>query len=163
MHLVAHHLQLEAVKRTEISEQNLYARSAFNRYYYDLFLMVREMLIELQDAKWSSLTHSSYPGVLDKIAKDFIKEKNRARKNGDFLLVAIVSQAISASKEISKLMEKAYAVRVVADYDPTEFVNFTSATRFSLKNIEITDAHEWRNAVQLWIEDIKKAWQQIYV
>ncbi|MCC6597770.1 MAG: hypothetical protein IT559_03160 [Alphaproteobacteria bacterium] len=162
MHRVAHHLQVHAVSAAS-NERDAYARSAFNRYYYDLFLLVRSMLIFLDSEKYSSLSHSDYPNVLKKIAKYFQKEKEQARRSGDVPLETMLQLAISASKALASLMEKAYSVRIVADYNPEESVNFVSDKRFSLKKIEITDAHNWRTDVETWIRNIKQAWRQINV
>lgn len=162
MHRVAHHLQIHAVSAVP-NDRDIYARSAFNRYYYDLFLLVRGMLASFDSEKWSSLPHVAYPEVLRKIAKDFQKEQRQAQRNGDMPLHTILQLAVSASKALASLMEKAYGVRVVADYTPEESINFVSAGRFSLKNIDITEAHNWRTDVETWIKNIEQAWRQLYV
>lgn len=161
MHKVAHHLQTVAIDRDE-SDRDIFARSAYNRYYYAVFLAVRDMLSEM-DSKWSHLAHKNYPEVLtgESIMKQFQKEKKRAEKNSDYALNEKLDKAIRAVKALSSLMSKAYVVRVVADYEPSEAVNFISGERFSLKSVDITEAHSWNNKAEIWIKDIQQAWRQI--
>lgn len=162
MHSVAHHLQKVAMGG-EISEPDTFARSAYNRYYYAVFLLVREMLKDL-DSNWSKVAHKSYPEILKgQISKSYKSAMKRALKNGDNALVPHLDTASRSALALASLMEKANGVRVVADYEPSELVNFDSSQRFSLKGIEITEAHSWINQVNVWIDDIKRAWVQINV
>ena len=162
MQRVGHHLQLEAIKKTG-TERDVYARSAYNRYYYAVFLTVRSLLGKL-DPKWSRGPHKSYPEVLKgSITKNFKTAKWRANKNGDYALIPKLDGGIRASAALANLVEKANAVRVIADYEPSEFVNFETAERFSLKSVEITEAHNWESSVKILTDSIFEAWRQINV
>ncbi len=160
MQRVAHHLQLEAMKK-QGEERDLYARSAYNRYYYNLFLIVRQMLADL-DPIWSELPHKDYPKILKgQICRTYRKSKARAQKNGDSGLVQKLDDGLRAASALASLMTAAYVIRIVADYKPAEKIIFESQDRFSLKNINITEAHNWRASAQLWTNSIKDAWSQI--
>jgi len=162
MQKVGHHLQVEAIKKVGV-ERDLFARSAYNRYYYAVFLSVRSMLSAF-DPAWAGLPHKSYPEILrGKIAKKFNASKNRANKNGDYELIPKLDSGSRAAAALANLMEKANAARVVADYKPTEEVDFASAERFSLRSIEITEAHEWDESVRALTNSINEAWKQIDV
>lgn len=162
MQIVAHHLQKEAIPKSG-DERGLYARSAYNRYYYNTFLIVRALLSEM-DVKWSRMPHKDYPIFLKStIIKDYKAAKVRAKKTNDSVLERKVESGIRAAQALASLMEKANGVRIVADYEPSEKVNFKSADRFSLKSIDITQAHEWNDSVTLWVKDIKQAWDHINV
>ncbi len=162
MQKVGHHLQVEAKKKAG-TERDLFARSAYNRYYYAVFLAVRSMLVKL-NANWDRPTHKGCPTLLKTtITKKFRTAKSRARKNSDSVLISKLESGIHAAAELANVMERAYAARIVADYEPSEAVNFTSAERFSLKSIEITEAHEWNGSVQTWTTSIWEAWRQIDV
>ena len=162
MHKVGHHLQVEAIKKTG-TERDLFTRSAYNRYYYAVYLAVRRMLTEF-DPGWAKTAHKSCPEILKgAITKSYKTAKTRANKNGDFELIPKLEIGIRAAAALASLMVKANAARVVADYEPSEAVNFASAKRFSLRNIEITEAHEWDDSVRIWTNSIREAWRQINV
>lgn len=162
MQKVGHHLQMEAIKKAGI-ERDIFARSAYNRYYYAVFLDVRKMLGEF-DPKWARTPHKSIPELLKgSITRNFKDGKLRAKKNGDFGLIPKLKYGILSAAALANLMEKANATRVVADYEPTEPVIFSSAKRFALRNIEITDAHEWEASVRVWANSIREAWRQANV
>jgi hypothetical protein len=69
--------------------------------------------------------------------------------------------ALRAVDALSGLLEKAYALRVVADYEPEELVEFNGVDRFSLKEVEITSAHAWRSLCDTFCSEINLAWVQI--
>lgn len=160
MHKVGHHLQIEALKHKG-DVRDLFARSAYNRYYYDVFLSVREML-SCFDENWSGIPHKSYPKLLTgQITRKFKKEKTRAHRVQDYHLVILLDTGIRAVSALASIIEKANAARITADYEPSERVNFLDSNRYSLKLINISEAHQWQESVRLWISQIQQAWDQI--
>jgi len=161
MHEVGHHLQIEAIKK-DGPEKDLFARSAYNRYYYSIFLIAREMLLTL-NPDYRQLAHQDYPAILSgSIVKSFKKDRSIAQKNNDYNLFNKIESAISASKNFSELMHRAYATRVVADYQPHEKINFTDNERFYLNGMSITEAHNWLSRATLWRDTIIDAWRQVH-
>lgn len=162
MEAVAHHLQIEALsRRNDGGEPDLFARSAYNRYYYATFLCVREALITL-DSGWSRLPHADYPKTLEgQVLKTLQGGKKRAVKIGDSGLITKCQQADRAARQLAKLMRESSAVRVVADYEPSIRVDFADSGRFRLSGVEITDAHRWPLQAKVWTETIMSAWRQV--
>lgn len=162
MHEVGHYLQIEALKRAD-PEKDLFARSAYNRYYYSIFLTARNLL-SLIDSKYERLPHKSYPEVLlGNIVSTLKKGGRTASKNGDHALVTKIASAVSAANDLSNLMEAAYATRIAADYMPSIKVNFVGPGRFELQGISITDAHNWTARAATWCRVILDAWRQVDV
>ncbi|PCJ85713.1 MAG: hypothetical protein COA52_15920 [Hyphomicrobiales bacterium] len=161
MHTVGHHLQVTAVAATA-NEKDAYARSAYNRYYYGAFLNARDMLSSL-DPAWSSLAHASYPRLLKgQIRKEISRKKNIARRNGDIELVGRTEKATRAVDELAKILNTAYSIRVVADYEPNEAVTFGPDLRFALRSVDISEAHEWESQTRILCNNVKAVWDEIH-
>lgn len=162
IHAVGHHLQKEAMKPAS-QERDAFARSAFNRYYYSAFLNIREMLGDL-DSSWSSMTHKSYPEVLQgQVKRRFNQARSRAVRNDDTVLVDRIDAAKRAIDELTKTMRTAYGIRVVADYEPLEEVEFDPKHRFSLRSVGITDAHQWESNTRILCQNVRNTWNEIHV
>lgn len=159
IHVVGHHLQNYAHNFAG-EERDAYARSAFNRYYYSIFLKTRSLFSSL-DPAWSRKPHAEYPVTLRvSVKKQLKKGWTRAQKDGDAKLMRDIEAAFRSIEALSVLLEKAYAIRVVADYEPEQEVEFHDANRFSLKEVEITSAHGWRARCDSFCSEIQKAWMQ---
>lgn len=153
---------MEAIK-PHFGERDAFARSAFNRYYYSAFLNIREMLGAL-DSSWSSLPHKSYPEVLQgQVKKKFNRARSRASRNDDTVLVDRIDTAKRALDELAKMMSTAYGIRVVADYEPNEAVDFNARPRFALRSVDISDAHDWENNTRLLCQSVENTWNEIHV
>ena len=160
---VAHHLQLEANRRRANADGDLFARTAYNRYYYAVFLCARNLLTTL-NTDWSNMAHASYPGVLKGAVKDDIdRGKQKAKKIKDYDLTNLCSRATNALFELAEIMSKGNATRIVADYHPEIQIDFLSSARFQLNNIDITEAHQWPDKARLLISIIQEAWNQTHV
>ena len=160
MQEVGHHLQVQANTLAN-TLRDAFARSAYNRYYYGCFLLLRSEL-EQMNSKWRSARHKDYPTILkNSIKKELTKEQKKARRRNDHDLVNKIIRAKHALAEIAELMTQAYAVRIVADYEPQVEVKFISADRFSLIEIDITTAHNWQPKVKTLMKSLRTAWSQI--
>lgn len=152
MHSVAHHLQVEAIKLVPSSapDADSYARSAFNRYYYATFLCVRQTLVKIDKKYENSLNHKGIPELLRGTIQKRIKATQRkASKLGDSTLVRECQHASSQNLTFAQVLEKAYAIRVVADYTPETAVDFRS-DRFTLSGVAVTEAHDWLEKANIW-------------
>lgn len=162
IHAVGLHLQTYA-HNFDGAERDAYARSAFNRYYYSIFLKTRELFRSL-DPAWSRKPHAEYPVTLRKPVRKQLKAGwTRARRDDDTKLMRDVEAALRAVEALSGLLERAYAIRVVADYEPEQEVKFDGADRFSLNEVEITSAHGWRSKCDTFCAEISAAWKQVNV
>ena len=160
IHAVGHHLQTHA-HGLGGGPRDAYARSAYNRYYYSVFLRTRDLFRSINPS-WSRASHGDYPKILlGDVRKQLQRGWTRARKDGDRRLMQDTAAALRAVDALSGLLEKAYALRVVADYEPEELVEFNGVDRFSLKEVEITSAHAWRSLCDTFCSEINLAWVQI--
>ncbi len=160
MHEVAHHLQKEAHATSGV-ERDAFARSAYNRYYYACFLEVRTAFKDMSD-EWGRAQHKSFPEILkSSIPKNLKSGKKAAIRIGDNELARQVDQALRGCNELSSIFEKANGARIVADYNPEIKVCFNESARFSLIEVEITEAHEWYGRVRMLINQIASTWRQV--
>lgn len=156
MQQVGLHLQQKAVNLGEQNGGEPFARSSFNRYYYSVFLEVRELLAST-DAKWATLPHKSYPELLrGQLKKRINRIREIARRGDDIVLSNDCKRANSFVLNLATLMERAYALRVIADYNPDVPIEFKGADRFKLSDTEISEAHEWQNRVKIWVNSIRE-------
>lgn len=150
MQSVAHHLQVEANRLAPIGDADMFARSAFNRYYYATFLCVREALVEIDSKYQHTLSHKEIPEMLrGKIQKRIKAIQRKASRLDDARLVSECKQASSQNLKFAEVLSKAYAIRVVADYNPDTQVDFTSP-RFQLSGVSVNEAHDWNQLASVW-------------
>jgi hypothetical protein len=158
--IVAHHLQIQALSRASLGEKDLFGRSAFNRYYYATFLVVRAALTQI-DPTWSRLPHGDYPSVLKGTVKGRIDAgRKQAQRSGDADAITLCQRANAATHELANLMSTAYASRVVADYRPEILIAFGAGGRFQLNAVDVNDAHQWPDRARIWTAEILAAWRQ---
>lgn len=163
MEVVAHHLQVTAIRWGNPAERDLFGRSSYNRYYYAAFLNVRQVLVQLKP-EWRRLAHASYPEILTgRIVQILSRGRYQALRVQDSGLVNQCQRAIAASKGLATLLKAGYAIRVIADYSPEVLVDFVHANRFSLNNVEISEAHQWPERAKAWAREIENAWRQVRV
>lgn len=160
MQEVAHHLQIKAHSLAG-PQKDAFARSAYNRYYYGCFLLLRSTFEEM-DPQWAKNPHKSYPELLNgKISKKLKSERTRAIRNGDVDLERLIGSALRGVPELSKIMMEANAARIVADYEPSIAVDFTNGPRFSLNQVDIGRAHDWLRRIEILTTNLRSAWKQI--
>lgn len=150
IHSVAEHLATHAKTLNPKQNADACGRSAFNRYYYASYLAVRELL-GLLDAAWATQPHSGIPELLEKALVRRLKTQAKLLVAEGLLShskeQALMSQAKQASGEIASLLRAAYAVRVAADYEPSQHVSFEKAG-FTLLGHSDAEARQWRARVE---------------
>lgn len=164
MQAVGHHLQVKAhgMPKGDL-EKDAFARSAYNRYYYACFLSARSILAEI-DPEWSRAKHIRFPDLFKKNVRGLISAaKKKAVRLSDTELVAQLDAASRAAIQASEIMKQAYATRVVADYEPSIAVQFSTEGRFSLSGVDITKAHNWQDSLSPLLANIISTWRQINV
>lgn len=157
MERVGQHLQTTAYHRRAVaSDLDLYGRSAFNRYYYATFLEVRAMLRRCKPG-WRG-THDTVPKELESWVKKGISDvRKKASRIADSQSIEICKAATASISDLSRLMVSAYAVRVIADYEP-EIPIVLDGNRFALERTSVTDAHSWLARARANIIKIERAW-----
>lgn len=160
MERVALLLQITAIKRrASAAELDLFGRSAYNRYYYAMFLLVREMLTRMNPV-WSDNAHAAIPELLVGTVIAKLKQASkRARRIGDNESVDLCSQGVAAAISLADLMKVGYASRVVADYNPEIPIVLSSGDRFTLNTVSINDAHDWPDRARRFTRIILRVWE----
>lgn len=157
---VALALQKSAISlRSNPTEFDLFGRSSFNRYYYSVFLVVKDALGKM-NASWARCPHKDVPEILSgSIRKHISSYRRKAIKIEDEEAVKYCNQAISAVDSLAALMVNAYSVRVTADYRPDILIDDLGESRFKLDRTNITEAHDWSGRARLHLETILRAWK----
>lgn len=163
MENVADHLEQQAVARHSPLEKDSFGRSAFNRYYYATYLLVRAGLAGLR-AEWAGeMPHATIPELLrGTVCTELKRGHTKAVRTGDSELAALCSRAITASKDLAKLMDEGRAIRVVADYRPDVPISFAVGSRFKLNTIPVEEARIWAPKARAFLKDISSAWRQVH-
>jgi uncharacterized protein (UPF0332 family) len=163
MQIVADELAERA--RIEPNDENAdaFGRSAFNRYYYAAFLIVREML-RTTDPEWAKTGHKSIPELLngklaDKVRREIAKLSRAGIKSlpDASALRRQLNEAVSA---LSSLLSEGYRLRKVADYQPEVKVKRNSAT-ITLENGSLDSARSWPKNANIYSKQILKVWKQL--
>jgi len=150
-------------KRCDEVDREAFARSAYNRYYYACFLVMREAFKRM-DPSWAQNPHKSYPETLEgTIHRRLKREHLKAYKLGDSETTRSIESAQRAVKQLTKIFKVAYSVRVVADYNFDTSVVFEDSNKFSLNTVSIDDAYKWQNEVRILSESIVNAWDKFDV
>lgn len=160
-HLANHALKLPATDVTS----DLFARSAFSRYYYDIFLQTKTLLIEIEViTEHDEVQHEGLPKQLQgTVKKGFLKAINSAHKTGQLAHTDFGStkaMIISGITDLASLLSTARPLRVVADYWLNQRV-IMSGTYFSLLSVRSTDADQWSARAARSISSIKKGWDKL--
>lgn len=142
-------------------ERDIFARSAYNRYYYACYLEIRAAFKEMSK-DWGRAAHKSFPEILrSSISKNLKSGRKTATRVGDVELKRRLDQAIRACVELATIIERANGARIIADYSPEILVGFNGSARFSLNGVEITEAHQWHGRVRVLTSQILSAWRQV--
>lgn len=163
MIIVGDHLAEAALNRRIVSESDLFARSAFNRYYYAVYLIVKENL-SIINPECGNMSHKNLPEVLKgqviKKIKNDIKRKIRndvlKPHQGD----SIKWKVIHSANELSNILEDAYRIRVIADYEPSIKVVIVNNTLL-LDGEKASDAKRWKNDAEIHITNILEAYKDV--
>ncbi len=163
MHMVAEKLVEIAKGESDAEKIDAFGRSAFNRFYYASYLITREMLDILNPA-WSRTGHKNIPELLTKrVAKKIRKE---LKKQSDHGLIQPSQDSryrdqINASiSELSDLLQTAYRIRVIADYEPGSKIKI-NRSGIELGGAKLATAEKWPNRVSKHTKSIMKIWNEL--
>lgn len=121
MKLVADKLSAIAREERDNLQIDSFGRSAFNRYYYSSFLIVRDMLVHIRP-EWIRSGHKGIPDVLEGQLRTLIR--NEAKKQVKIGLMThgeaekLKSDSFESISHLSSMLREAYYIRVLADYEP---------------------------------------------
>lgn len=162
MRHVADHLKSHALLVANTPEFDLFGRSAFNRYYYATFLIVRAGLRQMNlVAESGEIAHASIPDMLSgTVHKKLKRACGEAKKIGDNEAISLFSTGAQAARELAALMNSARASRTTADYHP-EMPIIISGNGFLLVTTSVNQAQSWPHKADGLINSIAAAWRQL--
>jgi hypothetical protein len=163
MQVVGKHLSDFASRiRGTSPDDGLFARSAFNRYYYATFLASRRLLIETTGA--GGLAHKALPEYLIGQFQKTLKRQIQAGFKSGVLSPAGHARMLDALKEntllLRDLLVLAYSVRVLADYEPDVPVEVKDET-YILGASTLSAASNWASRAQMHCKNLHKIWKDL--
>lgn len=161
MKTVGEKLEDWAHSQSDERNKDLFARSAFNRYYYAAFLITRDMLGEFK-SEWKHTPHKGIPGLLeDALKKPVLDQLKKAVRNGIINIgeMSKLRQDLqNATSELANLLREAYDARIIADYEPEVAIEIKGRV-FSLKSYSLNAASGWANRASGHCKTIRRIWK----
>lgn len=163
MQIVGKHLSDYAMSIQGTSpDDGLFARSAFNRYYYATFLASRQFLFETTGT--GGMPHKALPEYLVGRFQTTMKRQIKARFKSGLLSSAENSRMLTSLKQntilLRELLVQAYSVRVLADYEPDIPIKFKNET-YWLGTSTLPEAGKWANRAQMHCKNLHKIWKDL--
>ena len=163
MRIVGDHLRTHACGLASGADFDLFARSAFNRYYYAAFWITRRMLQDLGQPN-DKLRHESIPEhITGKFRRNLLNEASSRRKSKVITSkdeARIKANIESATRGIAKVLTSAYLLRCAADY------NADARAVCTLSDIRLMgstgkDARNWVRDTESYCTTLQKAWRNL--
>lgn len=160
MQVVGDHLSDFALSiRGMNPNDGLFARSAFNRFYYAAFLASRQLLVETTGS--GAMSHKALPNYLVTTFRQILKRRIQLLFQKNLLSNSARAAMLTALRDntalLHDLLERAYSVRVLADYAPETPVEIKDAT-FSLGASTLAEASNWAGRAQMHCKNLRKIW-----
>lgn len=163
MQAVGEHLADFARNATDTEIWDIFGRSAFNRFYYGVFLTVRSFLGKLNSA-WSTPNHADIPnllrGAVIKKIKQAIEEQTKKNLLSYSEGMNLRNQAQVAVNDLASLLETARELRRVADYEPEKLMTRQGQVLF-LVNEKLDSAKKWQNRAKVNTHSIEKIYEHL--
>ncbi len=163
MEIVADDLARTPRAATDDHRLDLFGRSAYNRYYYAIFLNIRSVLRRI-DSRWSKPAHAEIPNLLrDTLPNRLKKHIERAKRDG---LISegrgqqMYSVAKAAAWDLSSLLDSAREVRRIADYEP-ELTLTRDGTIIMLGTCTLDAAKKWTRRVDIQAGTILRIYAEL--
>lgn len=163
MQVVGNYLSEFALRlRGTSSDDGLFARSAFNRYYYATFLASRQLLAETTGT--GGLPHKALPEYLIGAFQRTLKHQIAAGFRSGLLSKSDRSRMLGIVKQntllLRQLLVEAYSVRVLADYEPDVPVQVKDDT-YSLGASTLSAASNWSGRAQMHCKNLHRIWKDL--
>lgn len=159
--VVGDQLATWAIAQADDRKQDVFGRSAFNRYYYSAFLITRQMLGQFEGS-WKGTAHKEIPNLLRTKVKK--KVESTLRRNVRSGLISegdkgrLLDQLKPSLSELSGLLSEAYDIRLIADYEPEVLVTVANKL-ISLRSCKLTSANRWPLRAEACCKVIRKVWK----
>lgn len=152
-----------AITASDAETINKYGRSAFNRYYYAAYLIVRDAIMNL-DPKWARCSHKDLPSLLQKKIYRQAREQARRLEQAGQLNAQQKSMIITSIKictaELAELLKESYTVRCVADYSPEDLVVLRNKNLF-LGSCTTSAAQRWSERASRNAGMLQAKWREL--
>lgn len=163
MKTVGEQLEKWAIAQTNSQDKDIFGRSAFNRYYYSIFLITRKMLGEF-DSSWKNTPHKEIPNLLKTSVITKVKKQLdiSLRKGilGQTRKQQLIAKLTDAASELANLLIEAYDVRLVADYEP-EIAVHVNGKAISLNQTKLSSAQNWSDKASAYSKIIRSVWVEV--
>ncbi|MBI0360664.1 hypothetical protein [Burkholderia oklahomensis] len=163
MERVANSLAQQAIDAQDKGDANLYGRSAFNRYYYAVYLSVREMLQSGQP-EYAGASHSDLPGLLEGAVLKRIKSEVQRQVKLQLLThgegEGMIHVATDALTSLADILRDGYRMRVIADYKPAVLA-IVENKRVRLEDKNSDAARNWNKRARHAIGSIVSIWRKL--
>lgn len=163
MQRVGEHLKSHALTlRGKAPDDDLFARSAFNRFYYAAFLVCREMVKNTIGK--SGLRHEAFPEYLTgsfrraislRIKQAYSKGAITDAEREKMTYLLNVNTA-----GLSNMLREGFGVRVIADYKPEVQVVLMESS-FELSSCTSGRANYWVREAEMYCKNLKKLWHKL--
>ena len=163
MQVVGDHLSAAAIShKGSQPAEDLFARSAFNRYYYGAFLVSRQFLKDTIGV--TGLPHKSIPGYLTTTFQKQVKRQLKESERSGLVSKGNHSRLLNGLKKnvqlLTELLSEAYRVRVLADYEPDVPVQQENQT-YRLGTATLDGANRWEGRAHLHCKNLRSIWSEL--
>ena len=163
MKIVGDKLAEIADSEQDSTGRDLFGRSAFNRYYYSIYLITIGML-ENFESEDKNINHSSIPDMLKgRVRNRSVDEIDKAVRNKMINYAVsrkLKRELIRGLNELANLMNEAYGIRVIADYRPKQPLE-SGVSGLKLGSCTLSSAKGWEGRANLYCGRIISVWRTI--
>lgn len=152
-----------AVAERDAGAADEFGRSAFNRYYYAVYLIVRKAVMSI-DPKWASCSHKDLPELLTKQLYRAVRGRARFLERKGYFnrgqSARLVRSFKICSSDLAQLLRTSYGVRCVADYSPEERIQFRDGT-VHLGETTAGAAQRWPDRAERSSGQLRASWKKL--
>ncbi|MBF0556125.1 MAG: hypothetical protein HQK96_16500 [Nitrospirae bacterium] len=158
---VADKLKEWAIQQKDDNKADVFGRSAFNRYYYAVFLKTRKVIKRIHP-DIGDIKHKEIPDIMrgkhisGKVENRIQHAKNKKRIDPEKFLYYKDTLKISV-ETLSKLHTNAYDIRVKADYFP-EVPIIRENNSITLNGQTLDEASKWPDQAVMIAGKILEIW-----
>ena len=163
MKIVADKLKELALASSIGHEIDQYGRSAFNRYYYAIFLVVRSTLMNINPS-WARSPHKNFPDILTgsvyRAARNQALKLERAGQLKPREKSGMITSIKICVEDLAQLLQTGYEARLIADYSPEEIVRRV-ADNLQLRNYTMRAAQTWPKLAERRAGQLGAKWREL--
>ncbi len=145
------------------AHQNMFGRSAYNRFYYASYLLTRKTLSNL-DSKWQNAKHKNIPELLVTSVRKPVKTALKIQLKKGLITHGQHSKSLNtlnqSTLELSDLLVQAYDLRCIADYEP-EIPIVAEKQVLTLNEYKLNTAEKWPGKANACCKSIRKIWEEV--